>query len=84
MIVVLKFPYLGVLQNYLFNPFGFFLIICLPCLIIVFYNVIKLYNQGRNREINISEGRQLLSEVDDQSIEILDSNIDDNFDIEII
>ena len=53
--VILKFPKLGVVQQFVFTSVGFILVIFLPLILLVCYNLFKLYrlNKDKNKKVEI-------------------------------
>lgn len=45
--VILKIPKLGFLQSFLYKPFGFCLLIILPCLTLIIYNIVKIFKKKK-------------------------------------
>ena len=53
--VILKFPKLGVVQQFVFTSVGFILVIFLPLILLVCYNLFKLYRlkKDKNKKVEI-------------------------------
>ena len=53
--VILKFPKLGVVQQFVFTSIGFILVIVLPLILLVCYNLFKLYRlkKDKNKKVEI-------------------------------
>lgn len=79
--VILKIPKLGFLQSFLYKPLGFCLLIILPCLAIIIYNIYRIFKRKTNNShdilniptITIDNEVTLKNSDDIETVESLDS-----------
>ncbi|MBR4617860.1 MAG: signal peptidase I [Bacilli bacterium] len=50
--VVVKLPYLGVLQNVLISPIAIFLLFVLPCILLIIYNIAKRLKASDKKDLS--------------------------------